>query len=127
MKNIDGERIRRAIRSAEDGTSGRIGVHVTHRRVPDALEHARAAFHHARLHEHPDGNAVLFVIAPKARTFAVYAGDAIYARAGDAFWKQLVADMTPYFAQGRATDGLVSGIERVGNELRVHFAKAVTV
>jgi uncharacterized membrane protein len=125
MKAIDGARLRQAITAAEAGTSGRIGVHVTHKPVDDAFEHARAAFHHARLHEQPDGNAVLFVVAPKARRFAVYAGEAIHARVGDAFWQQLVADMTPYFIDGRPTDGLIAGIERVGNELRAHFAKTV--
>lgn len=126
MKAIDGARISEAISAAEDGTSGRIAVHVTQKRVPDALEHARAAFHHAGLHEHPDANAVLFVVAPKSRKFAVYAGDAIHSRVGDDFWKQLVADMTPYFAAGHPTDGLVAGIQRVGAELRAHFGAGVT-
>lgn len=126
MKGIDGARIREAIRAAEHGTTGRIGVHVTHKNVDDALDHARTAFHGAGLHEHPGGNAVLFVIAPKTRKFAVYAGDAIYARTGDAFWAQLVEEMTPYFAGGHPTDGLIAGIELVGNELREHFSSTVT-
>lgn len=127
MTSIDGQRISEAIRAAENGTSGRIGVHVTHKRVSDALEHARAAFHHARLHEHPDANAVLFVVAPKSRKFAVYAGDAVHARLGEKFWKELVDEMTPHFAAGRPTDGLVAAIERVGTELRAHFGTGVTV
>lgn len=127
MSEIDGRRIGEAIRAAEDGTSGRIAVHVTHKRVADALEHARTAFHHAGLHQHPDANAVLFVVAPKSRKFAVYAGDALHARLGEGFWKQLVDDMTPHFAAGRPTDGLVYGIQRVGSELRTHFGNGVTV
>jgi uncharacterized membrane protein len=126
VKAIDGESIRRAIRSAEDGTSGRIGVHVTHKRVQDLLEYARAAFHHAGLHQQPDGNAVLFVVAPKTKKFAVYGGDALHALLGDAFWKHLIEEMTPHFAEGRPTDGLITGIERVGDEMRAHFGKAVT-
>ena len=127
MRTIDGARIREAIRTAEQGTSGRIGVHVTHRRVNNALEHARSAFYDARLHEHPDDNAVLFVIAPEVRKFAVYAGDALHARTGDTFWNQLVEDMTPYFKSGRLTDGLILGIERAGGQLRAHFGAAVSV
>ena len=127
MKTIDGARIREAIRAAEEGTSGCIAVHVTPKRVPDPLEHARATFHLAGLHEHPDANAVLFVVAPKSRKFAVYAGDAIHARLGDEFWKHIVNLMTPLFAAGRPTDGLVAAIERIGSELRVHFGTGVTV
>ncbi len=121
MKAIDGNRIRSAIRAAEDGTTGRIGVHVTRERIPDALEHARLRFNSASSSEHPRANAVLFIIAPKSRKFAVYGGEAIHARVSETFWKQLVAQMTPYFAQDCPTDGLVLGIACVGDELRAHF------
>ena len=121
MSAIDPGRIRDAIRVAEEGTSGRIGVHVTRDRVADALEHARESFARARLHEQPDRNGVLFVVAPKSRTFAVYGGAALHERVGDAFWRQLVDEMSPYFADGRPTEGLESGIGRVGDALRVHF------
>ncbi|MBV8148289.1 MAG: TPM domain-containing protein [Candidatus Eremiobacteraeota bacterium] len=121
MSPIDGARIRSAIRAAEEGTSGRIGVHVTRDRVADALEHARESFARARLHEHPDRNAVLFTVAPKSRKFAVYGGAAVHGRLGDAFWQQLVDEMRPYFAGGRPTEGLESGIGRVGDALRAHF------
>lgn len=125
MKPIDGDRIRSAIRSAEEGTSGRIGVHVAQGRVTDALDHARAHFQRAGLHEYPDANAVLFVIAPKSRKFAVYGGEAIHTRLGDAFWNELVADMAAYFADGRLTEGLTHGIDRVGKALRLHFPSMV--
>jgi uncharacterized membrane protein len=125
VNSIDGERIRSAIHAAETGTSGRIGVRVSGKHVPDALERARADFRRARLHEHPDANGVLFLVAPKSRKFAVYGGEAIHARLGDAFWKSLVDGMTPYFVQGHPTDGLVFGIARVGEALRSHFPSLV--
>jgi uncharacterized membrane protein len=121
VKPIDGSRIRDAIRAAEEGTSGRIGVHVTGERVSDALEGAREGFRRAGLHEHPAGNGVLFLVAPRSRKFAVYGGAALHERVGDAFWQQLVDEMAPYFAGGDATDGLESGIGRVGDALRAHF------
>ncbi len=127
MKGIDGERVRRAIDAAEQGTSGRIGVRVTHERIHDAFEHARSEFHHAHLHEHPDANAVIFLIAPKTRRFAVYGGDAIHQRVGDAFWLRLVDEMQPYFRSGNLTEGIVCGINRVGEQLRAHFPRGVTV
>lgn len=125
MKSIDGARIRAAIRSAQAGTTARIGVRLRDEHVPDALEGVRADFARAGLHEHPAANAVLFLVAPKSRTFAVYGGDAIHARAGDAFWKRLVEEMTPYFANDQLTQGLVHGIEQAGHELRAHFPSEV--
>lgn len=125
MKAVDGERVRRAIDAAEAGTTGRIGVRVTAERVPDALESARTHFHHAHLHERPDANGVIFLVAPRARKFAVYGGQAIHERLGEAFWRQLVSDMKPYFISGHPTDGLIFGIERVGKQLRAHFPNEV--
>ena len=121
MKSIDGDRLRRAIRTAESETSARIAVHVSHGRVDDAFEKARTAFHDARLHEHPDGRAVLFLLAPKARSFAVYASDAIHRALGDTFWQTLIAEMKPYFARGDLTGGLEHGLSRAGDELRARL------
>jgi uncharacterized membrane protein len=126
MSSIDGDRVRRAIDDAERGTTGRIGVRLTHERIGDAGEIVRRDFHHAGLHEHPDANAVLFLIAPKSRRFAVHGGDGIHARVGDAFWEELVKGMEPFFRDNRLTDGLVFGIERVGQQLREHFRSEVT-
>ncbi len=125
MKGIDGDRVRKAIRGAEEGTTGRVGVHISNERIPNALEHARLRFQRAPLNEDSRGNAVLFLVAPKSRKFAVYGGESIHARVSDAFWKQLVAQMTPYFVEGHPTDGLVLGITRVGDELRAHFPSMV--
>ena len=127
MTAFDGDRIRDAIRAAEEGTSGRIAVRVVQTQVDNAFERARDDFHTARLHEHPDSNAVLFLVAPKSRRFAVYGGDAIHARLGDAFWQRLIAEMTPHFAQGHPTEALAVGISRVGESLREHFPFTVSV
>lgn len=125
MKRLDGERIRRAIDAAEAGTTGRIAVRITRERVPDALESARRHFHHAHLHEHPDANGVIFLVAPRARRFAVFGGKRIHDHLGDAFWVSIVTEMKPYFASGDPTGGLVHGIERVGEQMREHFPSGV--
>ncbi|HZT13377.1 MAG TPA: TPM domain-containing protein [Candidatus Baltobacteraceae bacterium] len=123
MKSIDPRRIRSAIDAAEARTSGRIGVRVTDEPSDDTLALARADFERARLHEHPAKNAVIFLISPRAKRFAVFGGDAIHAAVGDAFWNDLVAAMTPFFARNDATAGVVFGITRVGERLREHFPK----
>lgn len=126
MKAVDGERVRRAIDAAQRDTTGRIGVRVTGEAVPDTLESAREHFHRAKLHEHPEANAVLFLVAPKIRQFAVFGGTAMHERLGPDFWVQLVSEMRPYFASGDPTGALVLGIDRVGAQLREHFSAEVT-
>jgi uncharacterized membrane protein len=118
---IDGKRVRAAIAAAEEGTTARIGVHVSEKDVRSALEHAEERFQHAQMHKHPAGNAVLILVAPKSRKVAVYGGPAAHERLGDAFWNSVVDEMTPLFAQDRPTDALVRGIEHLGAALRKQF------
>lgn len=119
----DGERIRKAIDAAEKGTTGRIGVRIVPGTSVDALEEAKRHFMHANLHHHEHRNAVVFLVAPKARRFAVVGDKDLHEHVGDAFWRSLVDSMTPYFAKGDMTEGLVVGIARVGEQLRLHFAR----
>jgi uncharacterized membrane protein len=127
VKRPDGDRIRQAIDAAERGTTGRIGVRVINGRSADALEDARRHFAHAGLHEHEHRNGVVFFVAPKVRRFAVYGDQRIHERVGEAFWTQLVREMTPYFRSGDMTEGLVFGIKSVGEVLREHFPDRVPV
>ena len=123
MNEIDGNRIRAAIDAAEGGTTGRIAVRIVPHDTPDALQSAREHLHQAELHHHPHRNAVIFLVAPKSRRFAVYGDDAIHKRVGEAFWEDLVSGMTPHFKQGDMTGALVHGIKRVGDQLHTHFPK----
>jgi uncharacterized membrane protein len=75
----------------------------------------------ANLHEHEHRNGVVFFVAPKARRFAVFGDKEIHVHVGDAFWQKLIDDIQPYFAKGDMTEGLVLGIARVGEQLRLHF------
>lgn len=127
MTAPDGERIRRAIDAAERETTGRIGVRIVGGKTADAFEDARKHFIDAHLHEHRYRNGVVFFVAPKARRFAVFGDKAIHEHVGDAFWRQLIDDMKPYFAKGEMTEGLLLGIARVGEQLRLHFPAQVPV
>ncbi len=124
MKPIDSGRIHAAIRSAEAGSNGRVAVRVLPHDTADALGAARESLHQAELHKHPHRNAVIFLVAPKSRRFAVYGDDAIHKRVGEKFWSDVVEEMTPHFKQGDMTGALEHGIARAGEQLRAHFPKA---
>ena len=127
MTDIDGERVRRAIDAAESETTGRIAVRVLHHEVGDAVKTAREQLHQAELHKHPHRNAIIFLVAPKSRRFAVYGDEAIHRIVGDGFWQDVVHEMTPHFKQGDMTGALVHGIARAGEQLRTHFPKGESV
>ncbi len=118
------ERIARAIRQAESGTTGRVMVRV----VPDAevepYELARAEFLRAGLHHGERGNAALILVAPKAKKFAILGDRELHARVGETFWKNVVAEMEPYLARNDLDAGIVHAVARIGSELHAHFATA---
>jgi len=120
---LDRGRVQAAIDSAERGTTGRVAVHVMHHETPDALESAREHLHRADLHKHPHRNAIIFLVAPKSRRFAVYGDEAIHKIVGDRFWQDVVDEMTPHFKRGDMTAALEHGITRAGEQLRLHFPR----
>ena len=123
MKRLDGARIRRAIDDAERGTTGHIAVRIFPGHTAHALATACEQLHAAQLHRAAQRNAVVFLVAPHVREFAAYGDEGIHRRVGDAFWKHLVDEMTPYFERGEPTDGLLHGIAAVGEQLHAHFPK----
>ncbi|HEY8298415.1 MAG TPA: TPM domain-containing protein [Candidatus Baltobacteraceae bacterium] len=123
MRALDGDRITQAIESQERATTGRIAVRIVPHVPEDPVADARAALHAAELHEGDDRNAIVFLVAPKARRFSVYGDRGIHERVGETFWKDVVAEMTPYFRNGEPTEGLIHGIARAGAVLREHFPK----
>jgi uncharacterized membrane protein len=117
------ETIARAIRAAEDGTSGTIAVRIIPDRDVDAFERAKGEFGRVGLHRHEAANAALILVAPKARRFAVIGDRELHARVGDAFWEQIVEESRPYFARGAVTEGIVHAVGRLGGALQTHFAQ----
>ncbi len=118
------ERIHAAIHAAEQKTSGEIRVMISHRTAPDPVAAAREAFLRLGMQQTKERNAVLLFVAPRSRTFAVIGDEAVHARCGDEFWRELAAAMTGYFKRGEFTDGLIHGIARAGDLLAAHFPRA---
>jgi len=120
---FDSERIVQAIASAERRTSGEIRVHVT-RHSPKNLEaRAERRFHLLGMTKTAERNGVLIYIAPKARRFRILGDQAVHEKAGEDFWTQVAAAMEEHFRRGEFTEGVVRGVERVGELLAVHFPR----
>jgi uncharacterized membrane protein len=124
MTRADRLRIRDALRRAESGTSSRLAVRIVPDTSLDAFERAKTEFLSGGLQTHPAANAGLILVAPKARSFAVLGDRALHERVGQAFWDDVVAAMSAAFKAGAITDGIVLGIDRLGDALHQHFAQA---
>lgn len=123
MTSSERDAIARAIRTAEDGTTGRIAVREIYDADVDAFERAKAEFEKIGLHRWVGANGALILVAPKARRFAVIGDRALHARVGDAFWNDIVAESRTHFAGGAIADGVIAAVERIGEALQAHFRK----
>ncbi|HVU18810.1 MAG TPA: TPM domain-containing protein [Candidatus Didemnitutus sp.] len=118
---LDRKSIEDAIRRAEACTSGEICVIIHEKPVADAVSFAQGEFVRRGLDRTRHRNAVLFLVAPRSRTFAVIGDEGVHRRCGDPFWQEVAAAMAQDFRNGDFTMGLVNGITRAGDLLARHF------
>jgi uncharacterized membrane protein len=120
---VDHEKVIAAIRHAEAHTTGKIRVVLARHRARHPLAAAKKHFVRVGLGETPEHNGVLIFIAPRSRTFAIYADKAVHEKCGQAFWAELTAAMAADFKKGSFTDGIVHGVLTAGDLLAAHFPK----
>ena len=117
------DRLAEAIRAAEHRTSGEIRVVVRAGRVADPVAAAEEEFVRLGMTLTRARNAVLILVAPADRAFAVVGDVAIHARCGGEFWQTVVAEMGEYFRNEDPQTALRHAIERIGSVLAAHFPR----
>ena len=123
FSKLESDRIVAAIGDAERKTSAEIRVHVTHRKPKDLEERARRRFHLLGMTKTAERNGVLFYIAPKARRFQILGDSGIHEKCGDDFWRATAGEMEERFRRGEFTEGIVRGVEKIGEVLAAHFPR----
>lgn len=122
-RSFDHERILAAIRRAEQGTSGEIRVMVSGRKTRDPVYEAELRFQDLGMTATEERNGVLIFLCPPSRSFAVVGDKAIHAKCGQAFWWDLADALADRFRIGEFTEGLIFGIERIGQLFAAHFPR----
>ena len=121
LRAIDRVRIENAIRAAELRTSGEICVSVSRLFWGNVEAAAKKAFNRMGITQTRDRNGVLFFVVPSRRKFVVLGDAGIHEKVGQQFWTSVVTAVTDKFRSGHFTEGLVKGIEAVGEQLATHF------
>src|ERR1039458_4240656 len=62
-------------------------------------------------------------VAPRAHKFAVIGDEAVHAKCGDEFWRQLADAMAGYFRRSEFTPGIIHGVQKAGELLAEHFPR----
>jgi len=120
-KCVDAKRVEQAIREAERATSGEIRVSVAHFFWGDVANVAARAFRELGMERTRERNAVLIFLVPSRKRFIVMGDTGIHAAAGQAFWDKVAACLAAHFQRGEFTEGLVRGIQMLGEGLAEHF------
>ena len=121
LQAVDHDRIVAAIAAAEKQTSGQIRVYVSKRKRKDALAYAKRRFTKLKMYRLPRRNGVLIFLAPLTHRFAIVGDTQVHAKCGDDFWKEVIAAMEPLLKEGKFTEAIIQGVERVGAILAEHF------
>lgn len=121
LDQLDRARIERAIADAEQLTSGELRVVFHPGTVADATALARTEFARLGMTATRERNAVLILIAPDARQFAIFGDEGVHGKCGDDFWRNVAAAMEAKFRAGQHTDAVVEGIARAGELLAREF------
>ncbi len=121
LRQLDIERIGKAIADAEKETSGEIRVSVSRFFWGRVRPAAERAFRRLGMTHTKDRNGILFFFVPSRRRFVVLGDEGIHAKVGQDFWEGIAAAMSADFRKGDFTDGLVRGIAKAAQGLAAHF------
>ncbi|MDX2302015.1 MAG: TPM domain-containing protein [Microscillaceae bacterium] len=110
-----------AIKEAELNTSGEIRVHVENHSKGDVYGRALQVFNELEMHKTALRNGILFYLATKDHEFAVIGDEGIHRVVGDDFWENIKNEIEIKFRVKKFVDGLVQGILKAGEQLKIHF------
>jgi uncharacterized membrane protein len=110
-----------AIRTAEKNTSGEIRIHIEASSEKNHYERALEVFHHLKMDNTKDANAVLVYIAVKDHQFVICGDKGINEVVPKDFWNTTKDIIQNHFKQGRYKQGIVDGVLKAGEELQSHF------
>lgn len=112
----------KAIRHAEQRTSGEVRVYVESRcRFMDAMDRAAEIFFSLQMEKTEQRNAVLVYVALKDRQLAVFGDEGIHKKTGTAYWNKVVSEMLTSFNKNNYAEGVGNCVIQIGEALQQHF------
>jgi uncharacterized membrane protein len=110
-----------AIVTAEKNTSGEIRVHIEEHSDKLPLERAQEVFFELQMNETQERNGVLFYVCVADKKFAIIGDEGIDKVVASDFWNATKEVVISNFKNKAFKKGLVDGIIKAGESLKVHF------
>lgn len=118
----DSRMIVKAIRHAEQRTSGEVRVFVESKcSWVDALDRAAELFFTLKMDKTEQRNAVLVYVALKDHQLAVFGDEGIHKKVGSEYWNKVVKEMLMSFDKKDYAKGLAECAIQIGEALQTHF------
>lgn len=112
----------KAIRHAEQRTSGEVRVYIESRcRWMDAMDRAAEIFFSLKMEKTEQRNAVLVYVALKDKQLALFGDEGIYAKTGKAYWNKIVEEMIQSFSTENYGEGIGNCVIQIGDSLTQYF------
>ncbi|MBB5397812.1 TPM domain-containing protein [Mucilaginibacter sp. AK015] len=115
------QRIQTAVADAEKDTSGEVRVCIEKTCTDDPLNRAVKYFTQLGMEKTRLRNGVLIYVATVDRKFAIIGDAGINAVVPANFWDSTKEEMLSQFKYGNLVEGIVSGIENTGAQLKKYF------
>lgn len=118
----DSRLIVKAIRHAEQHTSGEVRVFVESKcSWMDALDRAAEIFFKLKMEKTENRNATLVYVAVKDRQVAVFGDEGIHQKVGTEYWNRVVKEMLENFNSNNYGKGIAECVIQIGDALNAHF------
>lgn len=119
----DQNKIVQAINLAENKTSGEIRLVVEKRlgNTEDSYSKSLQYFEKLNMHNTTLRNGVLIYIALEDKALAIIGDKGINEKVGEEFWHSAKEIMISKFKENKITDGLIEGIQHIGDKLKQYF------
>ena len=111
----------KAIRIAEQNTSGEIRIHIEKSSTIDASERAMEVFHYLKMDNTKLQNGVLIYVAVEDKTFVIYGDNGIDKVTPENFWETTRDIIQSQFKNENFKQGIIDGVLTAGKQLEKHF------
>lgn len=115
----------KAIRKAEQNTSGEIRVHIEKTAKISHYLRVQEVFENLKMYKTSKRNGVLFYVAVDDRKFVVYGDEGINKVVPANFWNITKEVVQEKFQQGYFKEGVIAGVLKAGEELKNHFPRQI--
>ncbi|HAO14539.1 MAG TPA: hypothetical protein DDE71_03075 [Tenacibaculum sp.] len=115
----------KAIRQAEQNTSGEIRVHIEKTAKISHYLRVQEVFENLKMYKTSERNGVLFYVAVDDRKFVVYGDEGINKVVPANFWNITKEVVQEKFQEGYFKEGIIAGVLKAGEELKNHFPRQI--